>query len=302
MITLSSLVRYIACAAGLLDCEPESAFPSFQRPIYAIAHRVLRPEAVTAALSHGANAIEVDLTAQSDGWWADHDGTGDSAGTTARELFELIAHERQNGQNVIFVWLDIKNPDECGEEERSCSIEGLRDLVREILEPAQVRALYGFFQQEDSRGLSVMRETLDSNEAIALSGPVSDVLDLYAQGTSVHPHQRIMDYGNPQLDEGFGSCHEVDPDNFICPELRDGSTMRDWGRLGKTFGWTSTEGDSAKVFMLLRASRADGVIYGFQEDDYADDPVTRAAFQDILGFVNDHSTTHRMATIGDAPW
>ncbi|KAB8074635.1 hypothetical protein BDV29DRAFT_156403 [Aspergillus leporis] len=130
MPSLSQLARTLR-ALSLLNLTAAATFVNarftIQRPIYAIAHMVLRPEAVTAALSHGANAIEVDLIAWKE-WWADHDGGDDSAGSTARELFIFIAEQRKSGKDITYIWLDIKNPDECPKG-KACSIQALRDSV-----------------------------------------------------------------------------------------------------------------------------------------------------------------------------
>lgn len=278
------------CAICLLSLAVAS---STQKPIFAIAHRVLRKEAVTAASSHGANALEVDLTAWYFDWWADHDGKLFSAGATARELFQFIAQQRRaNNLNISFIWLDIKNPDFC-REGRPCSIEALRNLARDVLEPVGIRVLYGFFQTADSRGYKVIRDTLNTNEAIVLSGETDSILHLYnTTGIDVPARQRVMDFGNSWLSQG------VD----IYPQLRYGSWKRDQGTLGKVFSWTSAEGDTEMVQYLLREAGIDGFIYGYPMDEYKDASASKTALQDIVDFAEAHRHTHRMATGDDAPW
>lgn len=117
-----------------------------QKPIYAIAHRVLTAQGVKDAFANGANAIETDMTAWRDGWYADHDGTLTSYGDKVEVLFKAIADEKRNGKPVTFVWLDLKNPDYCDPNSnkwRHCSIAALQDLARSILQPAGIRVLYG---------------------------------------------------------------------------------------------------------------------------------------------------------------
>lgn len=289
----------VVCISLVAICSAEETQHETKRPIYAIAHRVLNPSGVTAALSHGANALEIDLTAWNFQWWADHDSTFGNEKASAIELFEFVAQKRQSGQNIAFVWLDIKNPDSCGTL-WPCSMEGLRELVRRTLEPAGVRALYGFFESENSHGYKVIRDSLNTNEAICLSGPAGKVLDLYnTTAKGIPAKQRIMDYGGTQLGKGFGNCQRK---VGTCSELRRGSEDRDRGELGKVFGWTSGEGDTGLVSKLLGESRVDGIIYGFQSAEYKDEFGPRAASQDIIDFVNSHPDTHRMAGINDAPW
>lgn len=291
-LSVVSLANFLAMPSA----EPA---PDTKRPIYAIAHRVLKPSDVTAALSHGANALEVDLTAWNDRWWADHEGRIYSAKASARELFEFIARQRETGHDVSFVWLDIKNPDYCVEN-WPCSIAGLQDLARKTLEPSGVRVLYGFFEAENSRGYGIIRDSLNANEAVCLSGPVDRVLELYnTTGKDVPARQRIMDYGGVQLGKQFGSCHR---DGDTCSELRQGSEDRDQGELGRIFGWTSTEGDTKLVNKLLGEAGVDGIIYGLGSAEYKDNPGPRAAAQDIIDFVSSHPDTHRMAGRNDAPW
>ena len=297
---MNTLLRGLSAAslAGLALSSPVELARADQRPIYAIAHRVLRNTAVSAALSHGANASEVDLRAWTKEWWADHDGGADTAGATAREIFTFIADQRKQGSDVSFVWLDIKNPDDC-DAGQGCSIEALRDLVRETLEPAGVRALYGFFGTEDSRGFKVMQDSLNGNEAVVLSGEADEVQALYGE-TKIGASQRVMDYGDVHLDNGFGDCTEESWNT--CTELKQGAESRDQGKLGKVLGWTSTDSDTERVGKLLGTANVDGIIFGYQNADYADDEVPKAAGKDIIDFVKKNSDSMRMAKGTDAPW
>ncbi|KAF7595949.1 hypothetical protein BBP40_004095 [Aspergillus hancockii] len=283
-----ALVRTL-CAVFVLGLTATPIAVDVQRPTYAIAHRVLRPAAVTAAISHGANALEVDLTAWYFGWWADHDGRLFSAGATARGIFEFIA---ENGYDISFVWLDIKNPDYC-RKNRACSIEALRDLAREILEPAGIQVLYGFFETAGSRGYKVITDTLNANEAVVLSGDTHSVLAWYnTTSATIAAKQRIMDRGDSWLNQG------VD----LYPELRYGSWERDRGKLGKVFSWTSAEGDSEIIRYLLGEAAIDGFIYGYPAHEYNDESGAKSALQDIIDFVECHPDTHRMASRYDLPW
>ncbi|KAB8073668.1 putative phospholipase D precursor [Aspergillus leporis] len=289
MSTLRTLVRAFY-AVSLLTSATASPTTT-QRPIYAIAHRVLSPEAVEAAISHGANALEVDLTAWHLGWSADHDPFS-SSGSSAREIFETIAQQRRTGQNISFAWLHIKDPVIC-RESRACSVEALRDLAREILEPAGVRVLYGFYQTCESPGYRVVRESLNTNEGIILSGRTNDVLRWYQHtGEKIPVKQRVMDYGNPRLGKALS----------LYPELRYGSWVRDQGKLGKAFSWTSGARDPEFVAYLLRETAIDGFVYGHRTAEYGDEDCVRDAIRSIIEFAESHPDTHRMATNDDAPW
>lgn len=295
-ITLLFLYSILSAPVSALAVET-----SPKRPIYAIAHRVLQPSSVTAALDHGANALEIDLTAWNFEWWADHDGKLWSSGSMAIELFRDIArkHQASTGGGISFVWLDIKNPDYCASG-RACSIEGLQKIVREVLEPVGIRALYGFFGTEESRGFKVVRDSLNHNEAIVLSGSTGEVLEMYEDDAPLlEARKRVMDYGGVRVSEDFGTCDE---DDGTCTELRRGGNARDRGELGRIMGWTTGQGDTEEVDKMLGVAGVDGIIYGFPEAEYADEPGARAAFRDIEGFVDSHSETHCMATRDDHPW
>ncbi|KAK2768733.1 hypothetical protein FQN54_000589 [Arachnomyces sp. PD_36] len=295
MPAIASPTGYDIQATATRDTAIDDKRP---RPIYTIAHMVLSAQGMKDALSNGANSIEIDLTAW-DEWFADHDGTGDSAGDTARDLFQAVADERKSGRDIPFVWLDIKNPDECASDDEDCGIETLRDICREILQPAGVRVLYGFFQTEDSTAYRVISESLNDNEAVVLSGEANEVLDMYS-GSSFPTNQKIMDYGWTQLEEGFGDCHE--DSYYTCTELRQAAEERDRGNFGKVFGWTSTTGDGSLVGSLLGNAAVDGIIYGFEKTRYYDHEDSRAAAKDITDWVEAHTDDLRMATNSDIPW
>ncbi|EER25319.1 phospholipase D precursor, putative [Coccidioides posadasii C735 delta SOWgp] len=287
---------------GIDAIEPRQA--ANQRPIYAIAHRVLTAQGVRDALKHGANAIEIDLCAwrKWNTWLADHDcATGSSAGDSAVTMFETIVEEHKKGKDVTFVWLDMKNPDYC-EPRLNCSIEALRNLARKTLEPEGIRVLFGFYKAEKSRALKVIREKLNPYEAVSLSGKASAVLKEYegkvASGIPVA--QRVMDYGYYNLRFEFGGCHEGG--YYTCTELRQGAQLRDEGKLGKVYGWTSSSGQVDLVNQLLGTAGVDGIIYGFEMTYYYDDVLTWRAALDILTWVKEHGNTHRMATRADPPW
>lgn len=275
-------------------------------PIYSIAHRVVTVSGLHAALAHGANALEIDLCAykSSDAWWADHDcisSTGITRGDSARDMFRAIAAQRnQHGANITFVWLDVKNPDHCADPKK-CAIEGLRDLAREVLQPVGIRVLYGFYKTEKTRAFGVIRDGLNANEATALSGTSTAVMESYTtSGVAVSPRQRVMDYGYFNLPFEFGTCSERK--YYTCTELRQAALLRDQGRLGKVFGWTSAAGQAKLVDQLLGTAKVDGLIHGFKNTDYYDHKDTRAAARDVREWVRVNGRMYRMAGNGDPPW
>lgn len=132
-VMIGACAAITAVLSGMFPAPGASAHaPSYDggsRPVYVVAHRVLTAEGVRNALAHGANALEVDATAWTDGgWYADHDRTITSRGDTVEEVFDQAATERAHGARINFVWLDIKNPDFCDSsspQRTHCSVTGL---------------------------------------------------------------------------------------------------------------------------------------------------------------------------------
>lgn len=211
------------------------------KPFYLIAHRVSTVQGVQDALAHGANAIEMDLTAYSNGWYSDHDGIWITRGDTAPQMFQAIANVRQAGNTVTFVWLDIKNPDYCDPSNpstKSCSIAALQDLAREILQPHGMRVLYGFYgRNSNGNAFKTTAASLNDYEAIDLEGSGKMVQQAFTAAGLSQPAKGIMSYGNFILGYQFGNCDE--DSYYTCTELRQAVESR---RFGKVFSWTLEAG------------------------------------------------------------
>lgn len=282
------------------DGKADSISP---RPFYMIGHRVLVQQGINDAIMNGANALEIDMTADRDGgWWADHDNLPGSRGDAARTMFEAIAKARKAGKNITFVWLDLKNPDRCfpyDKNLRYCSILALRDLAREILEPLGVRVLYGFSKDTlSSNAWQIIRNNMTSNEALNMNGQTPDVITAFENGAPpIQQSQRVMSYGYFSLRTQFGNCDE---NNYnTCTELRQAVESK---QFGKVFGWTSSKGQADLVDKLLGRAGIDGLIYGKPFNMYADDEECRAAAQDIILWVHAHPDLAYFATNNDPPW
>lgn len=268
------------------------------RPFYAIAHRVLMDYGVRDALNNGANALEIDMTAWKDQWYADHDGTPTSAGHTARKMFNTVAEERRAGKNVIFVWLDLKNPDYGNADYTKSNIEALRNLAREILEPVGVQVLYGFYgSQTSGRAYRVIRDGLNDNEAIGVDGAADDVKNIFETGGPANIKQRVMSKGlfNPWLD--FGNCKG--DGGSICPQLRKGAES---GAFGKVFGWTIADYNTNQANPLMSEAGVDGLIYGFVATHYYNHANTRYSLGILTNWLEKNKDKRYMATVNDKPW
>ncbi|KAH6612866.1 phospholipase D [Chaetomium sp. MPI-SDFR-AT-0129] len=269
------------------------------QPFYMIAHRVLTVQGVNDALSHGANALEIDMTAWSDGWYADHDGGPASWGDTAEAMFTRIRQQHDAGKTILFVWLDIKkDPDHWdpqSAESRHSSIDGLRDLARKHLASVGIRILYGFYDAT-SKAYVRIRDNLINEEAINLNGRVEDVAPAFAKGPEARS-KKVMSYGYYNLPFQFGNGHENR--YYTCTELRMAAQSNEYG---KVFGWTSAAGQGYYVDKLLGEAGIDGLIYGFKMTYYYDHENTRAAAGDIISWVRNHPEKRFIAGKGDFPW
>lgn len=270
------------------------------QPFYAIAHRVLSSAGVRAALSHGANALEIDMTAHVNkpltpgyGWWAQHDAIPSGAGDTAEKIFETIAEERRQGNNVIFVWLDIKNPDECDPaipKQHPCSIEYLRDLARTILEPEGIRLLYGFgLKGVTKRAFGVIREGLNSNEKIDIDGRPHDVMASFSS-QKLGRVQSVMSRGLFDMRLWFGDCNKDRLLGNLCYDLRIASenlaSHDHW--CSHVFGWTILKNQKDLVDSLLDKTNIDGLIYGRPANEYVDSEGVRNALGAITDWIERH--------------
>ncbi|QLI69595.1 Sphingomyelinase D [Metarhizium brunneum] len=279
------------------------------QPFYAIAHRVLDKAGVEVALRHGANAVEIDANAWKlvhRGWWADHDGTLPSRGDRIRDVLIAAANARRAGKNLGFVWLDLKNPDRCGQLETGCNIEALRDMARQILAPVGVKILWGFTGSDiNGRASGVVREDLTPSEAISIDG-LSGTSARYAErifNTSgpTNTAQRVWSKGLFQMALNFGSCEDKAmsaSSGQICPEIRLGVMS---GLFGKVFGWTITRNDGSEVNKLMHAG-VDGLIYGHMSSFYEDTKEARDALQIINNWLKANSNHRYLANLDDNPW
>ena len=302
LLSTAQPTSVLSASNGVLaSCNsPKQAECPESRPFYMIAHRILRKKSLEDALKHGANALEIDMTAWDEGWWADHDGDLDVRGDPARDLFENIVEEQQAGNAITFVWLDIKNPDQYDSEDpntRHSSVAGLRDLARELLQPAGIRVLYGYILSANSKTYPSIRDGLNGNEAINLDGDPKSSLHDFEDGGPANVAQRVSSYGSSELSQDFGNCTEES--YYTCTELRQAVESR---KFGKVFGWTLAAGQAEYVEYELGNAGVDGIIYGFKRDDFYDEPDTRAAASDILQWVNEHPDRYFIATNNDPPW
>lgn len=264
------------------------------KPFYAIAHRVLTVDGVKDACTHGANAIEIDFTAWPSGWYADHDGSANSAGGTARDVLQAVADQRTAGKPVTFVWFDIKDADYCDADDPTwehCSVIALRDLAREILQPVGVRALYGFYGTSGQyNAYSRIADGVNSNEAVNLDGSQSYAQQGFDSAGPAAYSQRIYSWGDDTISNDFAG------------KVSGLETAVTSGKFGKVFSWTTRQGDAQYVNQLLDPIKVDGIIYGHGGANYDDSDNVKSAFKDLTSAVNSNSGQYHLATSNDNPW
>ncbi|AHH98905.1 hypothetical protein GCM10010174_47830 [Kutzneria viridogrisea] len=307
------IVAAVVAALGSVVLGAPTAVAAGQRPVYAIAHRVDTLDGVHAAIKHGANAIEIDMCS----WWnpnewrAYHDCS--SAGENRRgpsvdSMFDLIVSEARAGRRLSLVWLDIKDPNYCGEQpNRTCAVAGLRDKAQKLT-AAGIQVLYGFFEYHPGntpdvggRGWQSLQGRLGPLEGITTTGSLSTVQGVYAKHGSGLPNgHRAMDYGDSDIRKGFGNCTEASYNT--CAELKKAAGYRDSGSLGATFSWTTDYNDPWYVDKLLGEAGVNGIIAGWAKDqvtEYNDTWQCSQSIAAIRDWVGKHGGTHRMANPGD---
>lgn len=281
-----------------------------RRPVYAIAHRVNTLNGVSAALNHGANAIEIDVCAfwNPNDWRAYHDcpeGGAARPGPSMDSMIDRILSEANAGRKLTLVWLDFKNPNYCGEaQNRSCSVAGLRDKMQRLT-VAGIQVLYGFYEYHGGatpdvggRGWQSLQNRLGPLEGITTTGSLSFAKNAYANfGAGIPVGRRVMDYGDPDITNGFGNCTEASW--YTCTELRLASQYRNTGNLAATLSWTATNVDGAYIDKLLGVAGIDGIIVGYRNTEYDDNWQASDSIALVRNWVNSHSSTHRMANNND---
>ncbi|MET9361764.1 phospholipase [Streptomyces sp. NPDC006632] len=312
---LSALLTTLCAIAGVIGLGTAPAAAADQRhAIYAIAHRVDTLDGVDAALKHGANGIEIDVCSWYDPneWRAYHDCS--SAGETRHgpsfdSMIDRIVSNAKAGRRLALVWLDIKDPNYCGEApNRACSVAGLRDKAQRLT-AAGIQVLYGFYEYHGGstpdvggRGWQSLQGKLGPLEGITTTGTRDQVVGAFNRSGSGFPSgRRVMDYGDTDITNGFGNCTE--PSQKTCAELKKGAGDRTAKRLAATLSWTTTYNDPWYVDKLLGDARVDGIIAGYGAftgvREYDDNWKCANAINLIRDWVGKHGSTHRMATSSD---
>ncbi|MFD7014555.1 phospholipase [Streptomyces sp. NPDC059928] len=282
--------------------------------IYAIAHRVDTLDGVDAALKHGANGIEIDVCSwwKPNEWRAYHDcsSAGDNRrGPSFDSMIDRIVSNAKAGRRLALVWLDIKDPNYCGEApNRACSVAGLHDNAQRLT-AAGIQVLYGFYEYHGGstpdvggRGWKSLEGKLGPLEGITTTGTRDQVMGAFNRSGSGFPaSHRAMDYGDTDITNGFGNCTE--PSQKTCAELKKGAGERSARRLAATLSWTTTYNDPWYVDKLLGDARVDGIIAGYGAftgvREYDDNWKCANAIKLVRDWVSKHGSTHRMATSSD---
>ncbi|MFI8363863.1 phospholipase [Streptomyces sp. NPDC085612] len=205
LATLCAVVATTAVSAA----PAATAGAGQRRPVYAIAHRVDTLGGVDAALKHGANSIEIDVCTwwNPNEWraWHDCSSAGDNRlGPSFDSMVDRILSHASAGRRLSMVWLDIKDPNYCGEREnRGCSVAGLRDKAQRLT-AAGIQVLYGFYEYHGGgtpdvggRGWQSLEGRLGPLEGITTTGTRDRVQGAFDRSGSGFPAgRRVMDYGD----------------------------------------------------------------------------------------------------------
>ncbi|MGW4898362.1 phospholipase [Kitasatospora sp. NPDC004240] len=313
--TIPALMAALCAIVGVTAVGATPAAAADRRhPIYAIAHRVDTLDGVNAALDHGANSIEIDVCAwwNPNEWraWHDCSSAGDNRlGPSFDSMIDRILAQAGAGRRLALVWLDIKDPNYCGEQpNRACSVAGLRDKAQRLT-AAGIQVLYGFYEYHGGstpdvggRGWKSLEGRLGPLEGITTTGARDQVRNAFNRSGSGFPNgRRVMDYGDSDITKGFGNCTEATYNT--CAELKKGAADRAAGQLAATLSWTTTYNDPWYVDKLLGDARVDGIIAGYGSftgvREYDNGWQCANAVNLIRDWVNRHGSTHRMATAGD---
>lgn len=310
---LAAVLATLCTVLGIGFVGVPPAVAAAQRPIYAIAHRVNTPDGVRAAIKHGANAIEIDMCAwwNPNEWraWHDCSSAGNNRyGPSVDTMFDLIVAEARAGRRLSLVWLDIKDPNYCGEApNRTCSVAGLRDKAQKLT-AAGIQVLYGFYEYHPGstpdvggRGWQSLQGKLGNLEGIVTTGSLGTVQGVYAKhGAGLPNGRRAMDYGDSDIRKGFGNCTEAT--YYTCTELKKAAGYRDSGALAATFSWTTDYDDPWYVDKLLGEAGVNGIIAGWAKHrvtEYNDGWECSQSIAAVRNWVAQHGGTHRMANPGD---
>lgn len=291
------------------------------KPVYDVAHKVLREKGLDAALKNEAGAIEIDLTAWRKGdtgskgddkadtsrWWIDHDGDGDVYGDPADKLLAAIGDK--GADQLAFVVFDVKNPDYCDVEEEGCGMATLVDMAEEHVLSKGIGVVWGFISHEDAAGdaFAYVMGNLHDDAGVRITGRAEDVLEAFdAHGGDIPKNKRINDYGSPYLGKNnpsFGKCECDMASDDVCPNISCAIGAKDDGDLGSVWMWTvgSSDGDGDRTSYALDG-RIDGIVFGYANEEYEDSKRNVKARGHIVGWTENHDDLGRMCGKDDRPW
>lgn len=299
VVLKSILLIGLAILGGILfSVEKGFAQSDDRKPVYAIAHHVITVEGVQAAAKHGANALEVDVSAwpSKGGWFADHDNmTIWQAGDRLEAVLQTIVDEKKAGAPFNFVWLDIKNPDYVKDQTNPASMSAPRKAARDYLEANGIYVLYGFYSGiKNSTAFKETQADIQPMEAISLSGKANTVLNEFTTyAPNLPAEKRVVDNGLFMIELFF---------NCTLKELQQAANLRNNQVISNTFAWTITNNQSYYVDKLFGQADVNGIIYGYRNKRYDDSKRNVQAFDSLANWVSAHPETHRFATDEDIPW